>query len=363
MDQALQAAKPDDPRVKAALAEYMERVDRGEQVDREQFLAAHAEIADELGSFISTSEELARLASPGRKEAEAQSISTKSLAERDQETMIPQRVQGAQSDPDASSVRVTDRLPEQFGRYKILKPLGSGAMGTVYLAEDTQLHRKVALKTPSFEQDETGELLERFYREARSAATLRHPHICPVFDVGEIGGKHFITMAYIEGRPLSAYIRPDKLQPERQTLVAIRKLALALQEAHDHNIIHRDLKPGNIMIDGKGEPIVMDFGLARKVHREDASRLTQSGMIVGSPAYMSPEQVEGDPDKLGPAADQYSLGVILYELLTGQLPFRGSVTGVIGAILTKEPTPVSELRAGIDPRVAALCARKRRRKR
>ncbi len=351
MDQARQAVKPDDPRVKAALAEYMERTDRGEQVDRQQFLAAHADIADELSSFIATSEELARLVSPARQDAEAQSISTRSLAERDQETLIPQRVKGDVKETQSLG------LPPQFGRYKILKPLGSGAMGMVYLAEDTQLERKVALKTPSFDEDETGELLQRFYREARSAATLRHPHICPVHDVGEIGGKHFITMAYIEGRPLSAYIRPDKLQPERQTLVAVRKLALALQEAHDHNIIHRDLKPGNIMIDGKGEPIVMDFGLARKVHREETSRLTQSGMIVGSPAYMSPEQVEGEPDKLGPAADQYSLGVILYELLTGQLPFRGSVTAVIGAILTKEPTPVAELRAGIDPRVAALCAR------
>src|SRR5687768_18415029 len=109
------------------------------------------------------------------------------------------------------------------------------------------------------------------------------------------------------------------------------------------------------MIDERGEPIVMDFGLARKVQRDDASRLTQSGMIVGSPAYMSPEQVEGDPDKLTPATDQYSLGVILYELLTGQLPFRGGVTAVIGAILTKPPAPPAQLRKGLDPRIESLC--------
>ena len=267
------------------------------------------------------------------------------------ETIIPQRVQDAERAPGKRG------LPPQFGRYKVIRPLGSGAMGTVYLAEDSQLERNVALKTPSFEDDPSGELLQRFHREARSAANLRHSNICPVFDVGEIDGRHYISMAYIKGRPLSAYIQPDKPQPERNILILVRKMALALQEAHDHHIIHRDLKPGNVMVDEKGEPIIMDFGLARKVQKDAESRLTQSGMIVGSPAYMSPEQVEAESDKLTAAADQYSLGVILYELLTGKLPFRGGITAVIGAILTKAPTPVEELRQDVSPRVAALCAR------
>jgi formylglycine-generating enzyme required for sulfatase activity/WD40 repeat protein len=184
---------------------------------------------------------------------------------------------------------------------------------------------------------------------------LRQPNICPVFDVGQIDGKHYISMAYIEGRPLSAFIQPDKPQTERQILIVIRKLALALQEAHDHGIVHRDLKPANIMVDKKGEPIIMDFGLAQQTRREGDIRLTQTGNILGTPAYMSPEQVEGEPENIGPPTDQYSLGVILYELLTRQLPFRGSVIAVMGQILTKDVTPPSQLRPDVDPRIEAAC--------
>src|SRR6185436_518381 len=134
---------------------------------------------------------------------------------------------------------------------------------------------------------------------------------------------------------------------ERQVLALLRKLAMAIQEAHDHGIVHRDLKPANIMIDAHGEPVIMDFGLAHQVGRDDELRLTQSGTILGSPAYMSPEQVEGRPENITSATDQYSLGVILYELLTSQLPFKGTLTAVIAAILTESPKAPRELRADI----------------
>ena len=228
-------------------------------------------------------------------------------------------------------------------------------MGMVYLAEDTQLLRQVALKTPHFEQEPTPELLERFYREARSAANLRHPNICPVHDVGQIEGTHYISMAFIDGHPLSAFVRTSKPQPERQILIIIRKLAQALAEAHDRGIVHRDLKPANIMVDKRNEPIIMDFGLARQLEREQSVRITQSGMLIGTPAYMSPEQIEGEPDKVGPASDQFSLGVILYELLTGQLPFRGSLSAVMAQILTRDPAPPSQLRPDLDGRIETLC--------
>ena len=229
-------------------------------------------------------------------------------------------------------------------------------MGAVYLGHDTQLDRQVALKTPTLDDaGESGELVERFYREARAAATLRHPNICPVYDVGAIDGTHYITMAYIEGRPLSAYTRADKPIPARTAAIIVGKLAQALAAAHAEEVIHRDLKPANVMIDKNREPVVMDFGLARRSTGIEQSQMTQSGMILGTPAYMSPEQVEGKQHKVGPAADQYSLGVMLYEMLVGQLPFRGSVAAVIGQIMTQTPPAPRELCDGVDAELESIC--------
>ena len=242
-----------------------------------------------------------------------------------------------------------------FGRYRILKTLGEGAMGSVYLALDTQLQRKVALKLPKINAREQSRFIERFLREARSAATLNHPHICPVYDVGEIDGDHFITMGYIQGHSLAEFVNPEKPQNERNLATVVRKIALALHEAHVNGLVHRDVKPANIMIDHRNEPIIMDFGLARQIDDEDDARLTRDGAILGSPAYMSPEQIEGRADSIGPSCDIYALGVILYELLTGKLPFTGSVASIIGQILSKEPEHPSKVRVGISPRLAEIC--------
>jgi serine/threonine protein kinase/formylglycine-generating enzyme required for sulfatase activity len=341
-------AESHDPRIDAALHDYLERVDKGETLDPATFVAEHPEIARELRSLIDAEVQLRKLAGH---EAHSSSpdTSTRSFALHGQETIAPQAGTKRAADSDER------RLKEQFGRYRIVKVLGQGAMGTVYLAEDTQLKRQVALKTPHFEQELSGELLERLYREARAAATLRHPNICPVHDVGEIDGTHYISMAYIEGHPLSAFIRSSKPQPERQILIIVRKLAQALQEAHEHKVVHRDLKPANIMVDKRGEPLIMDFGLARHTRPDEDVRLTHSGTLVGTPAYMSPEQVDGESTKIGPLTDEYSLGVILYELLTGQLPFRGSMMAVLGQIVTKEAPAPSQIRTGLDPRIDATC--------
>lgn len=245
-------------------------------------------------------------------------------------------------------------LPCQFGRYRIEKELGAGGMGAVYLAHDTQLDRPVALKIPKFEGNESDEMLDRFYREARSAATLRHSNICPVFDVDQIEGTHFLTMAYLDGRPLEDYIKKAGSIPERTAASLIRKVALGLEQAHGAGVIHRDLKPANIMIDRQKEPVITDFGLARNVNAGEESRVTKHNMIMGTPAYMSPEQVDGALD-LGPLSDLYSLGVILYELLTGCLPFDGPISVVLGGILYKEPPPPSEHRPDLDPEIESIC--------
>ncbi|WP_182865310.1 family 16 glycoside hydrolase [Rhodopirellula sp. JC639] len=246
-------------------------------------------------------------------------------------------------------------LPSEFGRYRIIRELGAGAMGKVYLAHDNQLDRQVALKTPGFACDDDESLVTRFYREARAAAKLHHRNLCPVYDVGEIDGRHFISMAFVKGRSMRQLIRPDKLPPQRTSAILIHRLAIALAEAHRHNVIHRDLKPANIMIDHKKEPVVMDFGLARQTDVE--SRVTQSGMAVGTPAYMSPEQIRGELDEVGAAADIYALGVILYELLTGQLPFRGPIAKVVYGVVHETPATPSSIRPEIDPQLESICTK------
>ena len=245
-------------------------------------------------------------------------------------------------------------LPEHFGRYQILRTLGKGGMGSVYLALDTQLGRQVALKVPHFSPDDGPEVLERFDREARAAAMLDHPNVCPIFDVGTIEGIPYASMAYIEGRPLADLVDADKRLVERETAVLVRKVAIAMAEAHRKGIVHRDLKPANIMINPRREPVIMDFGLASRLGVQD-SKLTKDGAIVGTPSYMSPEQVGGKSDGIGPSCDIYSLGVVLYELLTSRLPFEGPVIAVLGQILSTEPAPPSVHRPDVDYQLEAIC--------
>ncbi|HEV3118281.1 MAG TPA: serine/threonine-protein kinase, partial [Gemmataceae bacterium] len=256
--------------------------------------------------------------------------------------------------PPAAAHTEGAALPEQFGRYRMLKTLGEGGMGSVYLAHDTQLDRQVALKVPHFRPEDGRSALERFKREARAAAALIHPNICPVYDVGETNGMPYLTMGFIEGRTLAELLRNGKTFTQRQIAFAVRKVALALQEAHQRGIVHRDLKPSNIMINQRGEPVVMDFGLAQQTAAGDV-RLTQSGLALGTPAYMSPEQANGDLKAMGPGCDVYSLGVILYELLTRQVPFAGTAMTILMQIACDEPVPPSERRPGIDPRLEAIC--------
>lgn len=257
-----------------------------------------------------------------------------------------------QSAPSSGRLSVAEpSLPEQFGRYRIIKKLGQGGMGAVYLAHDSQLDRRVALKVPTLDADKSSEALGRFYREAKAAATIEHPNICSVYDVGEIDGVLYLTMSFIEGRPLSAFISPDKPLPPRKVAAVVRKIALAFSKAHQKGVIHRDLKPSNIIVNASGEPIVMDFGLARRIQHDE--RMTQCGAVMGTPAYMSPEQVSGAD--IGPTSDIYSLGVILYEMLTGKLPFEGAVATILGKIMVADPPSPSQHRLDTDPLLEAIC--------
>ncbi len=246
-------------------------------------------------------------------------------------------------------------LPAELGRYRLLSKLGQGGMGAVYLAEDTRLRRKVAIKVPHFSDADGPSVIDRFYREARIAAGIEHPNLCPVHDVGEVGGTHFLSMPYVEGTPLGRLVNADSAWPPGRAVALVRKLAVAAQVMHDRGVVHRDLKPANVIVRADGEPVLMDFGLARSFTAQ-SRQLTRDGATMGTPAYMAPEQVLGD-GQIGPAADVYSLGVILFELVTGRVPFDGPLAAVYGQILHAEPPPPSSLRPGLGPALDAVCLR------
>ena len=244
-------------------------------------------------------------------------------------------------------------LPVQFGRYRIERELGRGGMGAVYLAHDQQLDRKVALKVPIFKDDDS-EAVERFYREARAMATMQHANLCPVYDVGQFERWHFLTMAYIDGQSLSQYVKASGALVPMEALALLKKVALAVQIAHESGIVHRDLKPANIMLTKAHEPIIMDFGLARR-QKIGEVELTQAGAVLGSPAYMAPEQVEARHQEIGPATDVYAMGIILYESVTGRRPFEGSPASIFGQVVSREPDPPSNWRPELSPEIDAIC--------
>ncbi|HSG69576.1 MAG TPA: serine/threonine-protein kinase, partial [Planctomycetaceae bacterium] len=242
---------------------------------------------------------------------------------------------------------------KEFGRYRISRLLGAGAMGSVLLAHDTILEREVALKIPVLKEKDQQKSEQRFFREARAAAAIRHPNICPIYDVGIIDETFYISMGYIEGKTLAHLMDEAGSFPQDEAADLVRRIALALYEAHQKGVVHRDLKPNNIMIDRRGEPIVTDFGLAYSYESEDEERLTRDGMTVGTPGYMSPEQVCGSRE-IQPASDIFSLGILLYELVCGKRPFAGKSMILMGHIAHGEPIDPKEFREDIDPGLEAI---------
>jgi serine/threonine protein kinase/tetratricopeptide (TPR) repeat protein len=239
---------------------------------------------------------------------------------------------------------MTGRL---IGPYKILNRLGKGGMGEVYLAEDTRLERKVALKFLSAKLVDDNWAKRQLVKEAQSAAMLEHPNICAIYGIEEAEGHSFIVMQYVEGATLSTLIR-QQLPDIPQSISFGVQIASAVAEAHAHGIIHRDIKPQNIVATSGGQVKVLDFGLAKTIQRkrgpslftDDTSRISQSGLIVGTVAYMSPEQLRGE--RLDFRSDIFSLGTVLYELLSGKRPFaRNNDADVISAILTSSPPPIT----------------------
>ncbi len=272
----------------------------------------------------------------------------------------------AESESDAATPSLTDRAGWKIDEFVVIRQLGVGGMGAVYLAEDTTLHRRVALKVllPQFAR--SPEALARFGTEARSAGMLKHPAIVPVFKFGDDGGTKYIASEYVEGPTLASVIQSEQERRKnndrtvdvrlwhRQVAAAfIGELADALECSHRARIIHRDVKPSNILVELGKRPRLTDFGIAK--HLADATEHSTSG-VLGSCHYMSPEQAASVSSRVDERSDIFSLGVVLYQMLTLQLPFNGSnASNVLRALLTQEPAPVRSLDRRIAPDLATIC--------
>ncbi|HEX5362985.1 MAG TPA: protein kinase [Gallionella sp.] len=229
----------------------------------------------------------------------------------------------------------------QLGRYEVLGELGQGAMGVVYKAKDPLIDRIVAIKTINLglALDEKEEYEGRFYQEAKAAGRLNHPNIVTIYDVGKSGDVAYIAMEFLQGRELRDIMNDGERLPVEQVLEIVAQVALGLAYAHEHEIVHRDVKPSNIMVVRDGHVKITDFGIARMA---SAAVRTQTGMVLGSPKYMSPEQVMGK--NIDQRSDIFSLGVMLYEMLTGQAPFSGeNVNAIMYQTLNAAPPPPSQV--------------------
>ena len=266
----------------------------------------------------------------------------------------------AEAPSEPKSIAATSMIniytPSMLGRYKVLKELGRGAMGLVYLGKDPTIQRFVAIKTMRLDQIDSNDKLQdvkaRFFREAESTGRLSHPNIVTIYDAGEENDLGYIAMELIEGTPLKQWARKPNLMPVNEVLLTVATVADALDYAHQQGVIHRDIKPANIMLTKDRVVKVMDFGIAKMA----SSSKTQTNIVLGTPTYMSPEQIVGK--KVDGRSDIFSLGVVLFELLTGQLPFTADNLSAVLFSIAHHPHPaIQTLRPDLPPMVQEIVDR------
>jgi serine/threonine-protein kinase len=300
----------DDPRLDQAVAEWLEALRKEPRPDPEEFVRRHPEVSSELRAFISTHAAVDAAVRPLREPA----------------------------------------APMPFGDYELREEIARGGMGVVYRARQVRADRDVALKMIRAGKFASPEDVERFKVEVQAAASLAHPNIVPIYEVGEREGQHFFSMKLVEGGSLDD--RSSELGGDPEAAAKLmEKVAGAVHHAHQHRLLHRDLKPANILLDGE-EPVVADFGLATRVDR--VNRLTPTDTLIGTAEYMAPEVAQGGPPTT--SADLWSLGVILYEMLTGKVPFQGQTPfETLRHAIENDPVPPRRLNPRVDRNLESVC--------
>ena len=336
-----------DAELESVIAEYIRGCDAGHEPNRQQILEGHPDLASDLRDFFGNRDQMARMARPF-----------------------------VESEPRPQFLTPPETI-RYFGDYEVLEEIGRGGMGVIYKAKQKSLDRDVALKMMMDGRLQSPQDVQRFRMEAESAASLDHPNIVPIYEVGEHDGRHYFSMKLVEGGSLSERIRNEPVSL-REAARLIEAVARAVHYAHQRGILHRDLKPANILLEGLGArglglansntalassrttnskpltPLITDFGLAKRV--ESDSELTQTGAVIGTPSYMAPEQAAGHSHSLTTATDVYGVGAILYALLTGRPPFVGeNPLDILSRVKESEPQRPSELNPLVDRDLETIC--------
>ncbi|HEV3021884.1 MAG TPA: serine/threonine-protein kinase, partial [Pirellulales bacterium] len=328
-----------EARVDNVIASHLQAMERGEARDWRTYLARHPDIARELSLFFADQAEFQRAAGKWLS-GTAEFRDTPQNVENTPPPKVAPSTWNAQEGPAGDAPAGADR----FGDYELLEEIARGGMGVVYKARQVNLDRLVAVKMILGGQLASAAEVRRFQTEAEAAANLDHPNIVPIFEVGQHDGRHYFSMGFVEGQSLAARVAAGPLPP-REAAELVRKVSAAVEYAHQRGVIHRDLKPANILLDQQGQPRVTDFGLAKRVDRD--SNMT-GNHILGTPSYMPPEQASGLGERIGAASDVYSLGAVLYCLLTGRPPFQAAnPLDTLRHVLDRAPLPARLLNPGI----------------